>query len=71
MNWRLLILGWAGLSWQAAALLAAGFVIVAILDHRAAMAGDAPAHFAILRPRQMPIAALSLLVIAARLMMPA
>lgn len=35
------------------ALLATGYALVALLDRRAALAGNAPAHFARLRPPQM------------------
>ncbi|WP_174298281.1 DUF3429 domain-containing protein [Sphingomonas bacterium] len=34
-------------------LLAIGYALVALLDRRAALAGNAPAHFARLRPPQM------------------
>ncbi|MEH3047531.1 DUF3429 domain-containing protein [Sphingomonas adhaesiva] len=37
----------------ALALLAAGYALAALLDRRAALAGDAPAHFARLRPPQL------------------
>ncbi|MGI4732351.1 MAG: DUF3429 domain-containing protein [Janthinobacterium lividum] len=37
----------------ALALLMIGFALVALLDRRAALTGDAPAHFARLRPPQM------------------
>jgi len=60
-----LILAWLGYLPQAISLLALGFGIVAIADYRAAKAGDAPAHFAKLRPPQMAIAVLSLLAILA------
>ena len=42
------------------ALLLAAFVTVPLLDRRAAFHGDAPAHFARLRPPQMMLAVLSL-----------
>ena len=35
------------------ALLAAGYALAALLDRRAALAGNAPAHFARLRPPQL------------------
>jgi hypothetical protein len=44
----------------ALALLLAGFIAVAILDHRAALAGNAPLHFARLRPVQMGIGSIAL-----------
>lgn len=37
----------------ALALLAAGYALAALLDRRAALAGNAPAHFARLRPPQL------------------
>ncbi len=37
----------------AVALLAAGYALAALLDRRAALAGNAPAHFARLRPPQL------------------
>ncbi|MBR0552901.1 DUF3429 domain-containing protein [Stakelama marina] len=54
------------LPWPRLALLvlAAGFVIAAALDTHAARRGNAPAHFAKLRPPQFSIAVVSLLVIA-------
>lgn len=61
-----LILGWIGLLPQSLALLAIGFALVSVLDHRASKVGNAPAHFATLRPMQMPIASLALLLILAR-----
>ncbi|WP_068094784.1 DUF3429 family protein [Novosphingobium rosa] len=64
-----LILGWAGLIVPSLALLAIGFALVSVLDHRAAKAGNAPAHFAGLRPIQMPIASLALLLVMTRLLM--
>ena len=48
-------------------LLAVGYILVLIADARAAKSGDAPAHFAILRPRQMSIAVISLLAICVNL----
>lgn len=39
----------------ALSLLAAGFALAALLDRRGAIAGDAPAHFARLRPPQLLI----------------
>lgn len=44
----------------ALALLLAGFLAVAILDRRAALAGNAPLHFARLRPMQMGVGFLAL-----------
>lgn len=44
----------------ALALLAFGFLLAAWLDRRAAIAGNAPFHFARLRPPQMFIGALAL-----------
>ena len=37
----------------AVALLAAGYALAALLDRRAALTGNAPAHFARLRPPQL------------------
>ena len=37
----------------ALALLTAGYALAALLDRRAALSGDAPAHFARLRPPQL------------------
>lgn len=45
-----LLVGYAATS---VALLAVGFALAALLDRRAALAGDAPAHFARLRPPQL------------------
>lgn len=45
-----LLVGYAATS---VALLAAGFALAALLDRRAALAGNAPAHFARLRPPQL------------------
>lgn len=42
------------------ALLILGYLLVIILDRRGAFSGNAPAHFARLRPPQMGIALLSL-----------
>lgn len=44
----------------ALALLAVGFVLAAILDRRAALAGNAPLHFARLRPPQLAIGVVAL-----------
>ena len=44
----------------ALALLMVGFVLAAILDRRAALAGNAPLHFARLRPPQLAIGVISL-----------
>jgi hypothetical protein len=48
-------------------LLAVGYILVPIADARAAKSGDAPAHFATLRPRQISIAVISLLAICVNL----
>lgn len=48
------------------ALLLAGYVTVPLLDRRAAFHGDAPAHFASLRPPQMAIAIASLAALLIR-----
>jgi uncharacterized membrane protein len=55
-----LMLFWAKLPVLALALLAMGYALVAALDRHAARRGDAPAHFARLRPPQMGIAVLAL-----------
>ncbi|GGO92695.1 DUF3429 family protein [Stakelama pacifica] len=54
-----LLLPWPALS---VFLLAAGFALAAILDTRAALKGNAPAHFAALRIPQFGIATVSLLI---------
>ena len=64
-----LILGWTGFVVQAIALLAAGFLLVPVLDYQAARAGNAPAHFAALRPVQMPVAAVALMIMLARVIL--
>ncbi len=48
------------------ALLALGFALVALLDRRAAMTGNAPAHFARLRPPQMLMGIVGLAAALAR-----
>ncbi len=53
---------------SAAVLLAVGFTVTAALDPIAARTGEAPLFFARLRPTQMPIAAASLVAIAAALL---
>ena len=45
---------------RALLLLAAGYVLAALLDRRAALRGDAPRHFARLRPPQLLIGAAGL-----------
>lgn len=47
-------------------LLILGFALVPLLDGRAASRGDAPAHFARLRPPQMAMAVLSLVALLLR-----
>ena len=47
-------------------LLVLGYLLVALLDRRAAVAGNAPAHFARLRPTQMLLGALGLAAALAR-----
>ena len=47
--------------------LAAGFTLATVLDTRAARRGNAPAHFARLRPMQFPIAIISLIAIAVKI----
>ena len=56
--------------WPAAScgLLLAGYASVAVLDSVAARHGEAPGFFARLRPPQMLIALVSLVVLAARIM---
>lgn len=44
----------------ALALLVAGYALAALLDRRAALRGDAPAHFARLRPPQLLLGAAGL-----------
>lgn len=50
------------------ALLAAGYASIALFDRRAAARGQAPAHFARLRPPQMALAVLGLLLLGARVL---
>ena len=52
--------------WALGALIA-GFTLAAVLDRRAALLGNAPFHFARLRPPQLAIAVLSLAALLARL----
>jgi hypothetical protein len=63
-----LVLSAIGEAGAALAVLVVGFVFVAILDRRAAAAGDAPAHFASLRGPQMTIMAFALAAVLARLL---
>lgn len=44
----------------AVSLLVAGYVLAALLDRRAALRGDAPRHFATLRPPQLLLGAAAL-----------
>lgn len=44
-------------------LLVLGFLLAAVLDRRAALAGNAPSHFARLRPPQLGLGAAALAVI--------
>jgi hypothetical protein len=55
-----LLLAWSQRPAPALALLALAYLLVALLDCRAALAGEAPAHFARLRPPQMLIAVAAL-----------
>ena len=48
------------------ALLCIGYALVALLDRRAALRGDAPAHFARLRPPQMLLGLVGLVATLAR-----
>lgn len=66
-----LIAAYLGHPFVAVILLAVGFAMVALLDRHAALHGNAPGHFAQLRPLQMSIAVISLLAIAVRLGMQA
>ncbi len=52
----------------ALALLAVGYALAALLDRRAALAGNAPAHFARLRPPQLLLGCAGLAACWARLM---
>jgi len=61
------ILGSRGFMLSSVLLLAVGYILVPIADARAAKSGDAPAHFATLRPRQISIAVISLLAICVNL----
>jgi hypothetical protein len=63
-----LVLGWAKLPAPALALLGVGYALVAALDREAALAGDAPAHFARLRPGQMGLAVVALGLLLARML---
>lgn len=61
-----LLLAWVRYRLASLLLLAAGYALVGLLDARAARRGDAPAHFALLRPVQMMIPVLSLIALAVR-----
>jgi hypothetical protein len=52
---------------MALAVLIIGFALVAFLDRRAAMVGDAPTHFARLRVPQMAIAVIALVLLLVEL----
>lgn len=54
--------------WIAVPLLMVGFAAVALLDRRAALAGNAPAHFARLRVPQMLLGLAGLALVWARIM---
>ena len=54
-------------AWMALLLLMVGFALVALLDRRAAFAGNAPAHFARLRVPQMLFGIAGLALLWARL----
>lgn len=56
-------------AWLALGPLAIGFVLVALLDRRAALRGLAPAHFAQLRPPQMLLGAAAIAALWLRVMM--
>lgn len=58
-------LGFRPLTGISAALLAAGFASLIVLDPSGARKGTMPLHFARLRPYQIPVAVLSLVAIAA------
>ena len=55
-------------AWMALPLLMIGYALVALLDRRAALTGNAPAHFARLRVPQMLLGILGLALIWARLL---
>ncbi len=61
-----LLLVWLSKPVAALALLLASYLLVPALDRRAALTGNAPAHFAKLRPPQMILAALSLAALLLR-----
>ena len=61
-----LLLAWLTMPVAALALLLASYVLVPALDRHAALTGNAPAHFAKLRPPQMILAALSLAALLLR-----
>ena len=61
---RLLV--WLSKPGAALALLLASYLLVPALDRRAALTGNAPAHFAKLRPPQMILASLSLAALLLR-----
>jgi hypothetical protein len=58
-----LVLAWAKRADMALALLAGGYALVAALDRRAALTGNAPPHFARLRPSQMGLAVFALIAL--------
>lgn len=55
-------------AWIAVPVLMIGFAAVALLDRRAALAGNAPAHFARLRVPQMLLGIVGLALLWARIM---
>ena len=66
-----LILADAGRPVAALVLLVVGFSLVAVLDRRAALSGNAPLHFARLRAPQMAIAVAALVALLAHLLLSA
>ena len=63
-----LVLSGFGARLPALALLLLAYLLVIPLDRRAALTGNAPAHFARLRPPQMTIAAIALAALVARML---
>ena len=63
-----LVLAYGDMPAAALTLLMLGYVLVLVLDRHAARRGEAPAHFARLRPPQMAIAVIALAALLVRLL---
>lgn len=64
-----LVLSSFGARLPALALLLLAYLLVIVLDRRAALTSNAPAHFARLRPPQMAIAVIALAALLARMLL--